>query len=67
MNSDSRLLPVSIVVLAGAVATGLGHVAKGDGYRDNFAIAIGGVTMVIGLFMFLLILMRSPGGGDGGT
>jgi hypothetical protein len=68
MNSDTRLLPVSIVVLAGAVATGLGHVAKDDGYRDNFAIAIGGVTMVVGLFIFLLLLMRpSGGGGNGGT
>ena len=66
MNHESRLLPVSIVVLAGAVATGLGHIAKGDGYRDNFAIAVGGVTMVLGLFIFLLMLMRSPGGGGDG-
>ncbi len=62
MNHDSRLLPVSIVVLAGAVATGLGHLAKGEGYKDNFAMVIGGVTMVVGLFIFLLLLMRASDG-----
>jgi hypothetical protein len=51
------LVGIAIVVLAGGIASGLGQVAMGTSYRDNFPMVFGSGIMVVGSILFVIQLL----------
>ena len=51
------LVAISIVVLAGGIASGLGQVAMGTSYRENFPMLFGSAIMVVGSILFVVQLL----------
>jgi len=54
MQYKDLLIPLSILVLAGAICAGLGQLAQAGSYGDNAAMIAGQILMVIGTIGFLI-------------
>lgn len=61
MRNDNTLVAIAIMVLAGAVSAGLGHIAGEGGHTENFPQLFGSGLMLIGSIVFVAYLARSGG------
>ena len=57
-RNEIILVALAIVILAGAIACGLGQLAAGTSYRDNFPMVFGGGVFVVGSILFLYRLYK---------
>ena len=59
MNTRDYLLPVSVVVLAGAILAGLGDVANAVRIQGSEMLGLGGILVVVATLVFGWLLWTS--------
>lgn len=65
MRTNTLLVALALMVIAGAIASGLGQVAAAtNGGFGNFPQVVGSWIMAIGCLLFVLTVLRGWGKGD---
>ncbi len=60
MREDLSLIAVALVIIAGAIASGLGQLASvNDHGQANFPVMFGSGVMAVGCLLFVVIMLSS--------